>query len=134
MLESNIHKDEEEYGFYGEDADETKRKEIKGITDKVSDFTLTGMSYPCIVFNPDFKCPKHKLKVVSNMVKSKSEDKDIAIYFINKGDLYKIGSIDGLQVNAFLEIIGEENLTGFYEDGKKLVGDKLFTLSRSAFL
>ena len=122
-----------DFEFYGEEADERKETEIKGITGDVTDFTFSDLSYPCIIFNEDFSCPKHKLRVVSNMVKSTSANKDISLYFIKNGDLYKIGEIDGLQVSAFLGIVGVENVFGFYEKGIKLVGDKIYTLSVLGF-
>lgn len=121
------------FGFYGEEADEQTETVLKGITGNVSDFTYTNLSYPCIIFKEDFKCPKHQLRVVSNMVNSKAGEKDISLYFVNEGELYKIGNIGGLQVNAFLEIIGLNNVIGYYKEGLKLTGDKLYTLSVSSF-
>lgn len=118
----------EDFGFYGEEADELQKQEIRGITGNVTDFTFTNIDYPCIIFNEDFKCPKHKLNVISNMVKSPMPTKDISIYFIKDGDLYKIGMIDGVQVNAFLDVIGIDMVKGFFNAETKLTGSMLYTL------
>lgn len=118
----------EDFEFYGEGTDEEEEKVIKGVTGDVTDFTYTGLEYPCIVFNEDFKCPKHQLTIIRNMVNSKVSGKDISLYFVNSGELYKIGMIDGRQVNAFLEVVGESNVTGFFSETKKLRNSMLYTL------
>lgn len=118
----------EDFDFY-EDNVENESVEIEGITGNVTSYTFTGVSYPCIIFKEDFSCPKHKLTVVSNMVKSGSNlIKDISLYFLQKGELFKIGSLSGLQVGAFLDLVGVENVNGFYDSSTQLVKDKLYTL------
>ena len=121
----------EDFEFYGEGSDEATKKVVKGITDNVSSYTFTEMSYPCIIFKEGFTCPKHQLKVVSNMVKSNSPDKDINLYFVNKGELFKMGMLSGIQVNAFLEVIGFDRLFGFLDREVKLEDDRLYTLCTS---
>lgn len=118
----------DEFNFYGEGTDDVKETKIKGITGDVTDFTYTNVSFPCLLFNDDFSCPKHKLTVIQNMVNSTVGTKDISIYFRDKGDLYKIGMIDGLQVSAFLEVVGEENVTGYFDEKTKLTNSMLYTL------
>lgn len=118
----------EDFGFYGSEAEESQKTEIKGITGDVTDFTYTNLEYPCIVFNDDFKCPKHQLTVIKNMVNSTIGGKDISLYFRNEGDLFKIGMIDGLQVTAFLEVVGLSNVKGFFSKDVKLENDRLYTL------
>lgn len=122
--------DEKEYegeeDFYG--SEEEEEVEVKGISGNVSSFTYTDLSYPCIIFKEGFACPKHQLIVISNMVKSSGANKDISLYFNKEGELYKIGNINGMQVNAFLEIVGTENIFGYYDAETRLEDDRLYTL------
>ena len=62
------------------------------------------------------------------MVNSKGIDKDISIYFNKEGDLFKIGSISGRQLNAFLEIVGTDVVYGYYDAETRLKDDLLYTL------
>ena len=118
----------EDFGFYGDDADNNEEKVINGISGKVTDFTFTNIDYPCIIFKEGFKCPKHQLQVISNMVKTISDVKDVSLYFINNGELFKMGMLSGLQVSSFLEIIGTEKVFGYYNKDIKLEDSKLYTL------
>lgn len=125
----DLYKDDwEEEDFYDGEYDEDAVSEIAGITDTVTDYTYTDLEYPCILFREGFSCPKHQLKVVSNMVRTGNVEKDINLYFINNGEVFRMGMISGIQVSSFIEIIGEDNLIGFYEDGTKLEGDRLYVL------
>ena len=57
--------EEELYVGYDEDT----VNEIEGITDKVTDLSYTKLEYPAILFKEDFQLPKHKILLISNMVK-----------------------------------------------------------------
>ena len=106
-------------------------KEIKGITDSVTGYTYTNLSYPCIVFKQGIQLEKHKVSVISNMVKSKAVGlvKDTSLYFITDDDqMFKIGMINGMQVGSLIDIAGRDNLTGFAEDGKELKDSLIYTL------
>lgn len=116
-----------EEDFYGGD-EEAIPADVKGVSDSVSSYTYTNLSYPCILFKEGFACPKHQLTVISNMVNSKGIDKDISIYFNKEGDLFKIGSISGRQLNAFLEIVGTDVVYGYYDAETRLKDDLLYTL------
>lgn len=118
----------EDFGFYGEDEDSDSTQEINGISGTVTDFTFTNLSYPCIVFKDGFTCPKHQMQVISNMVKTVNDVKDISLYFVENNELYKIGMISGLQVSSFLEIIGTDNVYGYYDKDTRLENSKLYTL------
>ena len=118
----------EDFGFYGEDGDSEVKQEIHGISGQVTDFTYTNISYPCIIFREGFTCPKHQMQVISNMVKTVNDVKDISLYFIDKGELFKMGMLSGLQVSSFLEIIGTEKVFGYYDKDTKLENSKLYTL------
>lgn len=105
-------------------------KEIEGITDKVSDMSFTGISYPAIVFKEGFKLERHKVVVISNMVKSQAGNmsKDITLYFQNNGELYKMGTLSGFQIMSLLDIVPRDSLLAFYSDGKLLEGSLIYTL------
>lgn len=119
---------EDDFGFYGVDEDGVV-EEIKGITDNISSYTFTDMSYPCMVIGDGFSCPKHKMIVISNMVKMNSSDKDINLYFVKDGELYKMGMLAGSQVMAFVDLVGEKYLTGYFEEGIELSGDMIYVLA-----
>lgn len=117
--------------FYeGYSEDEIEVKEIEGITDTVTDYTFVGLTYPCIIFKEGFTLEKHKVQVISNMVNSVSKGvkDDIAIYFNNNGDLYKLGEINGLQVSSLIDIVGRDNLMAFMYKGEELKGSLIYTL------
>ena len=79
--------------------------------------------------NEDIKLPKHKWLIISKLVKQGSEDKNIAVYLIRNGELYRAGSLSGVQIKAFIDILGIENLFGYYNKDKRLDGDRLYVLS-----
>lgn len=115
------------YNGYSEDGEV---KEIKGITDTVTDYTYTGLSYPCIVFKQGFKLERHKVQVISNMVKSNTTGikKDISLYFSNKDQLYKLGEISGVQVSPLIDIAGRDNLIAFLDADTELNDSLIYTL------
>lgn len=118
--------EEEIYDGY----EEGQVKELKGVTDTVTDTAFTTLDFPAIVFKDGMKLPKHQAEVISNMVKSSAQlgAKDIGLYFQHGSDLFKIGSISGLQVDSLLTITGTVNIFGFYSDGSRLEGDRIYTL------
>lgn len=117
-----------DFGFYGKEAEEEQIKEIHGITDVVTEYTYTGLDYPCIIFKKGFSSPMHKMSVISNMVKNKGVSKDTTLYFEREEGVFKIGKIGGIQVESLLDIIGLENLLGFLNEKTKLEGSKMYIL------
>lgn len=125
-----------DFGFY-EDAEENQsEKEVEGITNKVTGFAYTGLSYPCVIFRDGFSCPKHKMTVISHMVKppvhksvreNTSED-SVGLYFKQNSELYKMGALKGMQMGAFLDLVGTESVEGFYDEVTPLSGDHLYAL------
>lgn len=128
---SEVEKREEsgkDFEFYGDGTDESEVKDIHGITDTVTEYSYSNLQYPCIIFVEGFKCPKHKMQVLSNMIKSKGIIKDISLYFRQLDGVYKIGEIGGIQVNSLLDCIGVDSLLGFYDESTELIGSKLYAL------
>lgn len=117
-----------EFEFYEGDPDVDEVQELKGITDEISTMTFTGLSFPCMVIKENFSCPKHRMMVISNMVKQRSLDKDICLYFSQSGELFKLGSISGQQIKVLIDIIGKEFLEGFLDAKTKLCDDMLYVL------
>lgn len=119
---------EEELDFYGDEEEEVD-SEIKGITGEVSSFTFTNLSYPCIIFKEGCEIPKHRLKIVANMVKSGNmQDKDTSLYFIQNGELFKIGSLSGTQIMGFLDLMGTDCMFGYVNAEEKLENGNLYSL------
>ena len=112
---------------------EDEVEEIQGITDTVTDYTFAQLSYPCIIFKDGFKLEKHKVQVISNMVKSslRGITKDISLYFTNNGELFKVGSIGGIQVSPLIDIAGRDTLDAFLTAENPLSGDLIYTLCSS---
>lgn len=120
----------DEFDFYEDGGNEEEVvRDIKGLTDTVSKFVYSSMTFPCICLKEDIKLPKHKWLIISKLVKQGSEDKNISVYMIRGGELFKAGSLSGLQIKAFIDIIGIENLFGYYNKDKELKGDRLYVLS-----
>lgn len=122
---------DEDFGFYGEENEQEEIKDIRGVTDEVSKYVYSDMQFPCLCLNADIKLPKHKWIVISKLVKQGTVDKDIAVYMIRNGELFKAGSLSGIQVKAFIDIIGLDNIFGYYNKEVKLTGDKVYVLSNS---
>ena len=125
---SDVNFEEKIYDGYDEDREV---KEIKGITDKVTDYTFTDISFPCVIFKSGLRLEKHKVKVISNMVKSStgSLGKDITLYFAkDDSQLYKMGMLSGIQISSLIEIVGLDNLDAFYDKSTKLTGSLIYTL------
>lgn len=119
----------DDFGFYGPENDESIATDIRGVTDTVSKFVYTNLSYPCICLKEDIKLPKHKWVVISKLVKHGVQNKNISVYLARGGSLFKAGALSGVQIKAFIDIIGINNLVGYYEKDRKLVGDRLYVLS-----
>ena len=110
--------------------DEEEVNEIEGITDSVTDYTYADLSYPCIIFKDGMQMEMHKVKIISNMVKSPTKclAKDIALYFVNDGELFKLGSISGMQVMALIDIVGREKLDAYMDRDIHLSDSLIYTL------
>lgn len=120
----------DDFNFYGDGSNEEEVvRDVKGLTDTVSKFVYSNMTFPCICLKEDIKLPKHKWLIISKLVKQGSEDKNISVYMIRGGELFKAGSLSGLQIKAFIDIIGIDNLFGYYNKDKELKGDRLYVLS-----
>lgn len=119
----------EDFDFYEGDSEEEVVRDVKGLTDTVSKYVYSSMNFPCICLKEDLKLPKSKWLLISKLVKQGAEDKNISVYMIRNGELYKAGSLAGSQVIPFIDVLGIDNLFGFYSKDKELRGDRLYVLS-----
>ena len=133
----------EDYGFYGEEENSAKG-EIEGITGNVTDYTYTGLKYPCVIFKDGFKCPKHQMTVISHMINPPTRRKglsqkpvdpsasdlesNVGLYATQQGELFKLGELKGLQMGAFLDLVGTQSVSGFYDSNTRLEEDHLYAL------
>lgn len=95
--------------------------------ERVSRYAKAGLSFPCLVIKQGFNAQKHRWMLISNIVKS-SKKSDVGLYLDQGDKKMKLGTVGGSQVRTLIEILGEDNLSGYYDDGRELVGSKLFVL------
>lgn len=95
--------------------------------ESVSRYAKAGLNFPCLVIKQGFNAQKHRWMLISNIVKS-SKKSDVGLYLDNGDKKKKLGTVGGSQVRTLIEILGEDNLSGYYDDGRELVGSKLFVL------
>lgn len=107
-----------------EDYSETTAGEME---ESVSRYAKAGLNFPCLVIKKGFNAQKHRWILISNIVKS-SKKSDVGLYLDQGDKKMKLGTVGGSQVRTLIEILGEDNLSGYYDDGRELVGSKLFVL------
>lgn len=95
--------------------------------ESVSRYAKAGLNFPCLVIKKGFNAQMHRWMLISNIVKS-SKKSDVGLYLDNGDKKMKLGTVGGSQVRTLIEILGEDNLSGYYDDGRELVGSKLFVL------
>lgn len=121
----------DDFKFYEENSEEDYVREIKGVTDKVSEYVYSNMEFPCICLKPDIVLPKYKWVAISKLVKLGSPDKSIFVYIHRNGELYKLGALSGVQVKAFIEVAGLENIFGYHNKDIILKDDRVYVLASS---
>ena len=120
----------DEFDFYGDGSTEEVVRDVKGVTDSVSEYVFVDMEYPNLCLKADLVLPKHKWEVISKLSKIGGKaDKNISLYIVRHGELFKIGALNGVQVKSFIDIVGIDNIEGHHRDGRKLEGSKLYVLS-----
>lgn len=120
LINSEVATAEKIYEGYSE----TTKGEME---ESVSRYVKADLNFPCLVIKQGFNAQKHRWMLISNIVKS-SKKSDVGLYLDNGDKKMKLGTVGGSQVRALIEILGEDNLSGYYDDGRELVGSKLFVL------
>lgn len=105
---------------------------IKGVTDEVTRYTFTDRKYPYILVKDMTVLPRHKLDLIKNMVSSGvMANKDVHVYIKMSDGVYSIGMLSGMQVEHFIDAVGEDNLVGAFDGSTELSGSLLYTLCSS---
>lgn len=120
LINSEVATAEKIYEGYSE----TTKGEME---ESVSRYAKADLNFPCLVIKQGFNAQKHRWMLISNIVKS-SKKSDVGLYLDNGDKKMKLGTVGGSQVRTLIEILGEDNLSGYYDDGRELVGSKLFVL------
>lgn len=120
---------EDDTGAYGEDPEDYKMPEIKGITDEVSGYTYSKMNFPAIFIKSDMHLSAAGFKVLRAMISSTSvADRNIFIYNESSKGVFLIGRISALQVMNFYDLVGQDNIRVFLSSTKELLGDLKYVL------
>lgn len=120
LINSEVATAEKIYEGYSE----TTKGEME---ESVSRYAKAGLNFPCLVIKKGFNAQKHRWMLISNIVKS-SKKSDVGLYLDQGDKKMKLGTVGGSQVRTLIEILGEDNLSGYYDDGRELTGSKLFVL------
>lgn len=120
LINSEVATAEKIYEGYSE----TTKGEME---ESVSRYAKAGLNFPCLVIKKGFNAQKHRWILISNIVKS-SKKSDVGLYLDQGDKKMKLGTVGGSQVRTLIEILGEDNLSGYYDDGRELTGSKLFVL------
>jgi hypothetical protein len=110
--------------------DEVVEDSPKEVVNTVERYSSTELSYPCFVLEGAEVFPKHIINGLSKMIESSLTVEDaIKVYVSINGSLSSIGGISSIQVKAFIDLLGREKITAYYEKGYILNGDLIYTLS-----
>lgn len=127
----------------GYDIEERERSyEMAGVTGHVTKNVFTDVEYPFIVMDMrKIKVEQYKMNSLNvmftcvtkyNEIDEKqgiTQDRTVAIYLTNGKTTNKIGKLHALQVKAFLDLFGVENLSGRLSENKELNGFYLYALA-----
>lgn len=110
--------------------EEVVEEESKEVVNTVERYSSTELSYPCFVLEGAEVFPKHIINGLSKMIESSLTVEDaIKVYVSINGSLSSIGGISSIQVKAFIDLLGRDKITAYYEKGYVLNGDLIYTLS-----
>mgnify|MGYP000944791554 FL=1 len=110
--------------------EEVVKEETKEVVNTVERYSSTELSYPCFVLEGAEVFPKHIINGLSKMIESSLTVEDaIKVYVSINGSLSSIGGISSIQVKAFIDLLGRDKITAYYEKGYVLNGDLIYTLS-----
>jgi hypothetical protein len=114
------------------------KREVKGITDKVTQSAISEIQYPVINILLDTAVPRYKLEALSRLLKSHVKDdnidgveQDLSVYVALKTDkVYKpIGRIMPKQIKTFMSIVHGLKVELEVEEGKIMDAKYIYALS-----
>lgn len=116
---------------------EEPKEVVKGVEEKpktsdkgVERYSSTTVSYPCFILDSKTEFPKHVISALSRMIESSlSLDNLIKVYIDNEGELLSLGGISSVQVKATIDLLGRDNIEGYFSKDYPLSGDLIYVLS-----
>lgn len=96
----------------------------------VERYSSTTLSYPCFILDSKTEFPKHVISALSRMIESSlSLENLIKVYIRNGEELLSLGGISSVQVKATIDLLGRENIEGYFSKDYPLSGDLIYVLS-----
>lgn len=96
----------------------------------VERYSSTTLSYPCFILDSRTEFPKHVISALSRMIESSlSLENLIKVYIRNGKELLSLGGISSVQVKATIDLLGRENIEGYFSKDYPLSGDLIYVLS-----
>lgn len=96
----------------------------------VERYSSTVLSYPCFILDSSTEFPKHVISALSRMIESSlSLENLIKVYICNGEELLSLGGISSVQVKATIDLLGRENIEGYFSKDYPLSGDLIYVLS-----
>lgn len=96
----------------------------------VERYSSTTLSYPCFILDSKTEFPKHVISALSRMIESSlSLENLIKVYIRNGEELLSLGGVSSVQVKATIDLLGRENIEGYFSQDYPLIGDLIYVLS-----
>lgn len=103
---------------------------VEKVDHGVERYSSTVLSYPCFILDSSTEFPKHVISALSRMIESSlSLENLIKVYIRNGEELLSLGGISSVQVKATIDLLGRENIEGYFSKDYPLSGDLIYVLS-----
>lgn len=103
---------------------------VEKVDHGVERYSSTVLSYPCFILDSRTEFPKHVISALSRMIESSlSLENLIKVYIRNGKELLSLGGISSVQVKATIDLLGRENIEGYFSKDYPLSGDLIYVLS-----
>lgn len=103
---------------------------VEKVDHGVERYSSTTLSYPCFILDSRTEFPKHVISALSRMIESSlSLETLIKVYIRNGKELLSLGGISSVQVKATIDLLGRENIEGYFSKDYPLSGDLIYVLS-----
>lgn len=103
---------------------------VEKVDHGVERYSSTVLSYPCFILDSSTEFPKHVISALSRMIESSlSLENLIKVYIRNNEELLSLGGISSVQVKATIDLLGRENIEGYFSKDYPLSGDLIYVLS-----
>lgn len=113
-----------------EDEDVALENSSEKVDHGVERYSSTTLSYPCFILDSKTEFPKHVISALSRMIESSlSLENLIKVYIRNGEELLSLGGISSVQVKATIDLLGRDNIEGYFSKDYPLSGDLIYVLS-----